>query len=148
MLSQACKYAIRALLYLGVESDVDNKLGSQKIAEELEVPKPFLAQLLRNLATMKVISSTKGPGGGFYLDESNLQKNIWDVIEIIDGPQKFDECYLGLQKCDDAHPCPVHHLHSPFKKKIISDFKEKTISDYINEIKNNGTLLSLKHLGI
>lgn len=148
MLSQACKYAIRALLYLGVESTIENKIGSKKIAEELEVPKPFLAQLLRNLATKKLISSVKGPGGGFYMEDSNLKKNIWDVIVLIDGEGKFDECYLGLQKCDDAHPCPVHHLHSPFKEKIIKDFKEKTVSDYVDEIRSKGTLLSLKHLGI
>ena len=82
------------------------------------------------------------------MEDSNLKKNIWDVIVLIDGEGKFDECYLGLQKCDDAHPCPVHHLHSPFKEKIIKDFKEKTVSDYVDEIRSKGTLLSLKHLGI
>jgi len=65
MLSQACKYAIRAVLFHGVESDEGQKYGAKKISEEFEVPQPFLAQLLRTLASIKVISSIKGPGGGF-----------------------------------------------------------------------------------
>lgn len=66
MLSNACKYAVRAVVYLAIHSNVDNKLGAKNIAEALEVPQPFLAQLLRKLTTNKLVSSSKGPGGGFF----------------------------------------------------------------------------------
>ena len=45
MLSQACKYAIRAVLFLGVESDEGQKYGAKKIAEELEVPQPIFNEI-------------------------------------------------------------------------------------------------------
>jgi len=77
MLLQACKYAIRAVLFLGVESDEGQKYGAKKIAEELEVPPPFLAQLLRTLASIKVISSIKGPGGGFSFKILGIFKTIF-----------------------------------------------------------------------
>ena len=41
MLSNACKYAIRSVLYLSVNLDENKKVGVKKIAEELEVPQPF-----------------------------------------------------------------------------------------------------------
>ena len=49
MLSNACQYAIRSILYLSIFSDKDNKIGVKKIAEELETPQPFLAKLLQQL---------------------------------------------------------------------------------------------------
>ena len=46
MLSNACKYAIRAVLFLGLNSNENIKFSAEKLANELEVPKPFLAQLI------------------------------------------------------------------------------------------------------
>lgn len=144
MLSNACKYAIRAILYLAIHSDETHKIGVKKIAGEIETPQPFLAQLLRQLTINKLISSTKGPGGGFFLDQKNKGKSVWDVISCIDGTYKFDECFLGLSQCNDISPCPAHYIVSPFKKKILSDFRDKTISKLAAEIEKKGTVISLK----
>jgi Rrf2 family protein len=144
MLSNACKYAIRAVIYLTLNSETTAKYGVKKIAEELEVPQPFLAQLLRKLAAERLVSSSKGPGGGFFMDQANKENAIWDVISAIDGTYKFDECFLGLSKCDDVNPCPVHHLVSPFKEELLQDFRQKTIASLAEEIAENGRVISLK----
>tara|TARA_R110000868_G_scaffold143068_1_gene360738 strand:- start:5913 stop:6353 length:441 start_codon:yes stop_codon:yes gene_type:complete len=144
MLSNASKYAIRAMLYLAQNSSPENKIGAKLIAKELETPQPFLAKLLRQLATNMIISSSKGPTGGFYLSEDNKESYLWDVIVCIDGGNKFEQCFLGLSKCDNKNPCPVHHIVSPFKEKILKKFKDKTINDLVKEIDEEGTIISLK----
>jgi Rrf2 family protein len=144
MLSNAAKYAVRAIIYLAIHSNKTNKIGAKKIANNLEMPQPFLAQLLRNLTAHKLISSTKGPGGGFFLNKKNREKSVWDVIVSIDGASKFDECFLGLSKCNDENPCPAHSIVSPFKKAILQDFRDKSINDLVGEIERNGTVISLK----
>ncbi len=146
MLSNACKYAVRAVIYLALNSDETTKYGVKKISEELEVPQPFLAQLLRKLATDRLISSAKGPGGGFFLNQANRDNSVWDIITVIDGTHKFDECYLGLARCDDDNPCPVHHLVAPFKDSVLADFKGKTIVSLAREIEETGRVISLKGL--
>lgn len=146
MLSNASKYAIRAIFYLAMQTDETTKIGAKKIANDLEMPKPFLAQLLRNLTAHKLISSTKGPGGGFFLDKKNREKSIWDVIVSIDGESKFDECFLGLSKCNDENPCPAHFIVSPFKKEILQDFRDKSINKLVQEIEKNGTVVTLRGL--
>lgn len=148
MLSNACKYAIRAILYLAIHTDETHRMGAKKIAEELETPQPFLAKLLMRLATNKLISSSKGPGGGFYLDKKNREKSIWDVVICIDGVHKFDECFLGLSKCNDENPCPAHYIVAPFKKKILNDFRDKTISKLAEETEKKGTVISLKYFSL
>lgn len=144
MLSNACQYAIRSVLYLSLYASDSNKLGVKNIADALETPQPFLAKLLQELKKANIVSSTKGPKGGFYLNAQNFNKRIWDIIKLIDGEDKFNKCFLGLSKCEDSNPCPVHYIASPFKKKILADFKDKTILKFSKEIKASNKVLSLK----
>ncbi|WP_127025123.1 RrF2 family transcriptional regulator [Flagellimonas beolgyonensis] len=148
MLTNACKYAIRAVVYLAIHSDVNHKLGAKNIAEELEVPQPFLAQMLRKLTTNKLVSSSKGPGGGFFMDEGNMENTLWQVVSCIDGDYKFDDCFLGLSKCNNENPCPVHHIVSPFKEEILCNFKDKTIAKLVTEMEQNGMIISLKGIDL
>ncbi|OEK07652.1 Rrf2 family transcriptional regulator [Flavivirga aquatica] len=148
MLTNACKYAIRSILYLAIKTNEDCKISVKTIADELETPQPFLSKLLQQLTRNRLVSSTKGPNGGFYLSDENKQNTIWDIIEIIDGTSKFDECFLGLSKCEDENPCPVHFIVSPFKKRILVNFRDKTISQYVDDIKQSKKIISLKDFDI
>ena len=144
MLSNACKYAIRAILYLAIETDEEKKIGVKKISEELETPQPFLAKLLQQLTKAKLVSSTKGPNGGFYLTKKDKENAVWDIVINIDGTAKFDDCFLGLSTCSDANPCPIHFIVSPFKEKLLENLRDKTITQYVVEMKQTGKVLSLK----
>lgn len=148
MLSNACKYAIRSVLYLALQSDENNKIGVKKIAEALETPQPFLAKLLQQLNKGNLVSSTKGPNGGFYLSKKDKEHAVWDIVKNMDGTSKFEECFLGLSTCSDENPCPVHFIVSPFKEKLLENFRDKTISQYAIEIKQSGKVLSLKDFDI
>ncbi len=145
MLSNACQYAIRSMLYLAMLSDESKIIGVKKIAEELEAPQPFLAKLLQQLVKSKLVSSIKGPNGGFYLNEKNKNKSLWDIIKCIDGTEKFDHCFLGLAECGEENPCPVHFIVAPFKEKLLKDFRDKTISQITKEIIKKGRIISLKN---
>jgi len=144
MLSNACQYAIRSVLYLAIHSDDKKRIGVKLIAEELETPQPFLAKLLQQLAKSDLVSSIKGPNGGFYLTKKNTNNSLWEIVECIDGTDKFNQCFLGLSKCSDENPCPVHFIVSPFKDKLLNDFRDKSIAQFTEEIKLTGRVLSLK----
>lgn len=148
MLSNACKYAIRSVLYLAINSNNSNKISVKTIADELETPHPFLAKLLQQLTKSQLVSSAKGPKGGFYLDTKNSKNSVWDIIKSIDNTHKFDNCFLGLAKCDDKNPCPVHFIVAPFKQSILKNFKDKTIAEYALEIQKTNRVISLKDLEV
>ena len=143
MLSNASKYSIKAVLFLAEKSDETNKLSVQIIAETLKIPKPFIAKLLQQLSKAQMISSTKGPNGGFYLTDEDKNHSICDIIEVIDGPNFFHGCFMGLTSCDDNNPCPVHPIVGAFKENILKQFKEKTINNFSKEINNYNGLLGL-----
>ena len=146
MLSRASKYAILSTLFLCEHSSVDNKISVKVIAESIDVPNPFLAKLFQQLVRGKIISSTKGPNGGFYLSEENSKKNVCDIIENIDGLNKLNECFLGLNECDSKNPCPVHFIVEPFKNNILGKFRDKTIMEFAQEISDKGRVLTLKDI--
>ncbi len=148
MLSNASKYAIRSVLYLAENSSAINKYGAKQIAEELEIPVSFIAKILQQLAKSKVISSVKGPNGGFYTSASNLQNNVCSILGVIENEKIFEGCFLGLPRCSDENPCPIHHIVAPFKEALLDKFQNQTIGDFANEIKINGSYLSLKGVSI
>ena len=144
MLSNASKYAIRAVLFLAEKSNEKNKYGAIEISETLEIPNHFIAKLLQQLAKNKIISSSKGPNGGFYLNSKNLKLKVCDILDVIEMKNVFEGCFLGLTTCGDENPCPVHYIVSEFKVNILKKFKNQSIIELSNEIKETGTFITLK----
>ncbi|MDO9594773.1 MAG: Rrf2 family transcriptional regulator [Lutibacter sp.] len=146
MLSNASKYAILSTLYLAEHSNEERKISVKEIAENIDIPSPFLAKLFQQLVRGKIISSTKGPHGGFYLSEKNKKKNVLDIIDNIDGLNKLNGCFLGLNECDSTNPCPVHYIVVPFKNNILEKFRDITIMEFAQEISDKGTFLAINNI--
>ena len=144
MLSNASKYAIRAMLFLVLHSDKKNKLGSKYLADALEIPEPFLAKLLQQLVRNKLLSSTKGPRGGFYISDANAKNNVCQIIEEIDGHPMFDKCFMGLDRCSEENPCPLHHVVVEFRENLLEKFQSLSLKEFANDIQLKGQFLSLK----
>lgn len=142
MLSKASKYVISAVLYLSKNASEEKKMGPKEIAEKLDIPAPFLAKNLQKLTKDGIITSIKGPNGGFYLTDDNNKKSLFDIIDCVDSIEKFDQCYLGHESCSENNPCVVHHLYAPFKSELINKLKSKTIEEMADEdALNNGNFI-------
>ena len=141
MLSNSSKYALKAVLYLALHTDENNKMMVKDISERINVPKAYIAKLLQELSKRKIISSTKGPKGGFYLNPSNRNETIIQIIEVIDGKKKMESCVLGLEDCNEQKPCPIHRLISPSRSKMIALLESKTINDLATDLELNKVYL-------
>ena len=144
MLSNSCKYAIRAVIYTALHADNIRKLGSKVIAEKLNIPHPFLAKILQDLTRKNLISSTKGPNGGFYLTPDNLKNSVLDIVTCIDGLEKFSQCFLGLHTCSNEKPCSVHSIVEPFKNELILKLSNNTIAQFAKDIQSGNSYISLE----
>ena len=143
MLSNSSKYAIKAVLYLAMNSSERERIMARDIASPINVPQAYLAKLLQELSRENIISSVKGPKGGFYLSKTNKARTLMDVVNIIDGERRLHSCVLGLEKCNADKPCPMHDLVSPSKTLFIKNLEEKSIDDFSDEIKNGVFFLPL-----
>ncbi|POY36707.1 transcriptional regulator [Solitalea longa] len=129
MFSKACEYGIRALIYIAHKSTEGDKLSIKDIAKETGSPEHFIAKILQTLSKQGLVSSTKGPNGGFFLEKNAAPISVMDVIYAIDGPNPFSACVLGLRECDDKHPCPLHNNYKPIKIELLKLFSTKTIQE-------------------
>lgn len=147
LLSRPTTYAIRALLYLAKQNTTEPILAPT-IASAEQLPAPFLAKLLRTLAEAGILSSNRGPGGGYRLAKPADQISLQDVSALFDGLSLANECLLGYGKCLDTTPCPVHKEWGPRKQNILEFLSTTTIASLLSLDSNRiAPLLEEPHRG-
>ncbi|WP_423129853.1 RrF2 family transcriptional regulator [Gaoshiqia sp. Z1-71] len=147
MLSNTCKYALRALIYLGKFSDNGEKIGIKKIAGDLEIPTPFLGKILQNLVKQKILSSTKGPNGGFGLGKPAEEISLYEIVKTIDGEDFFHNCLISLEPCSVHHesgkPCAVHGRFSDVRAQLMEFYLQTSIANVISDMKGHENLIKM-----
>lgn len=138
MLSNTCKYALRALIYLGKFSEEDKRIGIKKISEDLGLSSPFLGKILQNLVKQKLLVSTKGPNGGFALAKKTEEITLWDIVIKVDGEEFFTNCLISLEPCKSHDPtkplCPVHSQYERLRGEISNFYKNTTLGTISRDI--------------
>ena len=144
MLSNTCKYAIRAAIYLAVNEEKGKKVGIKKISAELDLPSPFLGKILQTLAKHKILSSTKGPNGGFGLGKKPEEIKLIDIVFLIDGMDNFDKCGIGINKClEQDIPCAMHFKYANLRDSIKNLFESTSLKGLVDELNQNGSSILL-----
>ncbi|WP_299112433.1 Rrf2 family transcriptional regulator [uncultured Winogradskyella sp.] len=143
MFSNSTKYAIKATLYLAVNSSENEKVVISDIAKPINVPKAYIAKILQALSKKNLISSTKGPKGGFYISEENKQVKIAEIVNAIDGETRINSCLLSLKECDSGNPCSLHHLVYKEKQLIIERLGSTSLEELAKHIKSGKSVLPL-----
>lgn len=131
MFSKACEYGIKATIHISRQSQQGKKVSLKDVAKAVNSPEAFTAKILQLLANNKIILSSKGPGGGYEISESDQFKiTLHHIVQAIDGDKIYTGCGLGLEQCNESKPCPIH-----FKFKAIRDDLDAMLrSTYIYEL--------------
>ena len=138
MISKTCKYGIRAAVFVASKAEVGGKLNVKEIAKEVDAPEAFTAKILQVLNKHRIITSLKGPYGGFYIEQFQLEQPVLNIVNAIDGMSVFKECGLGLKQCSESHPCPMHFQYKTARETLLKTFQETTVGNLAKEI-NGGT---------
>jgi Rrf2 family iron-sulfur cluster assembly transcriptional regulator len=141
MLSNSCRYGIRAVIYLARLPFSKDKTGISKISKDLDLPQPFLAKILQQLVKKKILCSTKGPHGGFALLKESKNITLLDIVTAIDGDDIFTNCVIHNSSCkcvdENKKACTLHDDYSKTRNNLISLFGKKTIYDLVKKANND-----------
>jgi Rrf2 family protein len=136
ILSKSCEYAIRATVYVALKSRGNEKTGIIEIAEAIGSPMHFTGKILQTLVRKNILSSAKGPTGGFYIENGQTLFLI-DIVRAIDGNGLFTACVLGLEKCSETQPCPMHEQIKPIRDRLAIEFSKQSVDDLVHEFEQN-----------
>ena len=128
MFSKSGEYGIRSTLYIACNSLQGNRVSLKSISNAIDSPEAFTAKIMQQLTKHKIVSSIKGPNGGFFITEDQLEKiTLLDVIEVIEGKDKYMGCGLGLATCNEDKPCPIHHQYAKVRNNLRAILEKSSL---------------------
>lgn len=118
-LSEASSLAIHAVVLIAGAEKIVNV---NQIATATGASKNHLAKVMQRLVKVNMVSSTRGPAGGFVLKKPASEITLYDIYYAIEGPIELEDCPL------DRPICPfdkcimggiIHKLTNDFKKYLM-----------------------------
>lgn len=137
MLSLTSEYALRAVLYIA-DQNGNGATRVEEMADALGLPRNYLSKTLNQLAHRGVLTSTRGPTGGFRLAVPASELTLAGVVEGFDADATHRGCLLGRPECSDVNPCPAHHRWRSVAAEVRAFFDGTTVADLLEDSAERG----------
>jgi Rrf2 family protein len=142
MFSKACEYAIRAVIFIVAHGSNGKKVGIKDLCHKIGAPEHFTAKIMQTITRHGIVQSTKGPNGGFYIEEGAASIRLIDIVNAIDGDKIFTGCGLGLKQCSEINPCPIHHQFKSIRTDLQKMLEETKVEELTADLKQGLVFLN------
>ena len=144
MFSKACEYGIKAAIFIAINSYENKRVSPKAISKEINSPHAFTAKILQDLVRHNIVQSIKGAHGGFELDKVNISSiKLSHIVKAIDGDKIYNGCGLGLEICDENHPCPVHGKFKNVRDELKHMLDNTSLEELALNIKSGESFLKV-----
>ncbi|MFW5951766.1 MAG: RrF2 family transcriptional regulator [Gemmatimonadota bacterium] len=126
-MSRTAEHAVRALLYIAANGP--DALKASAIARYLGAPPNYMSKTLHALANAGILSSRRGPTGGFRLAVDPAELTLARIIEVVDDPAPKDICLIENTRCSDRSPCAVHAQWKKVSEQVWGPLRATTLAD-------------------
>jgi len=135
MMSKRCKYALKAMVRLARNYN-QGFLSTAIIAQDENISKKFLEQILLELKRAKLVNSKQGTMGGYYLLKSPDEISLADIYRIFEGPIALTPCislnfYEPCDDCADEATCYLRNELIIVREKTRKSMMEATLTSFI-----------------
>ncbi|MCA9752533.1 MAG: Rrf2 family transcriptional regulator [Gemmatimonadetes bacterium] len=127
MLSRSATHALRALAVLAT-LPAGSSLDTGALAARVEAPANYLGKLLQTLRREGILRSRKGLGGGFSLARPPDDLTLFDIVEPLEGLDRWQRCFLGRPACSAEHSCPVHAVWGSIRDRYLAFLRETRLT--------------------
>jgi len=139
MLSQRAKYALKAMICLATRRD-EVPASVTDIAEEGNIPRSFLEQILSDLKRRNLLISRRGKQGGFLLARPPKDISFADIIRHIDGPLALAPCasrtaYRPCPECGDVKTCTIRRTLLEARDATAAILERTSLADAVKRHK-------------
>jgi len=110
------RYAVTAMLDLALNAQ-DRPITLADISQRQGISLSYLEQLFSRLRKQGLVSSARGPGGGYRLSRNADEINVAQVIEAVDEKVSVTRCG-GKGDCQNGEACLTHKLWCSLSDQI------------------------------
>ncbi|HRP96191.1 MAG TPA: Fe-S cluster assembly transcriptional regulator IscR [Rhodocyclaceae bacterium] len=119
------RFAVTAMIDLA-SREAEGPVTLAGIADRQKISLSYLEQLFGKLRRYKLVSSVRGPGGGYRLARDMSKITVADIIIAVDEPLDATQCG-GKQNCHDDHRCMTHDLWANLNKRMYEYLDSVTL---------------------
>jgi Rrf2 family iron-sulfur cluster assembly transcriptional regulator len=116
ILTTKTRYAVMAIIEIASE-ECGKPLSLNEISERQNISLSYLEQIFARLKKSGIVTSVKGPGGGYVLKNSKV--TVTEVIKSMGEPVKMTRCGNKKKGCSlNKARCKTHHIWQGLEDKI------------------------------
>jgi len=138
------RFAVTAMVDLAM-SGGERPVTLGDISERQKISLSYLEQLFGKLRRRALVSSVRGPGGGYRLSRPMSDLSVGEIILAVDEPIDATQCG-GKENCHDEHKCITHDLWTELNRHIFDYLESVTLSDLVEKQKQSGSTDSVVEL--
>jgi Rrf2 family iron-sulfur cluster assembly transcriptional regulator len=123
------RFAVTAMIDLAMHNG-DGPVTLSEISERQKISLSYLEQLFGKLRRQELVSSVRGPGGGYNLAKPGDQVSVADIITAVDEPIDATQCG-GKENCRDERKCITHDLWTDLNRHIFDYLRDVTLGELV-----------------
>lgn len=124
------RYAVTAMLDLAIHHG-NSPITLADIAQRQGISLSYLEQLFSRLRKRSLVSSVRGPGGGYSLARGAEDINVAEVITAVDENVDTTRCH-GAHNCQDNQRCLTHDLWQDLSSRIYEYLDGISLQELMN----------------
>ena len=122
-ISRKIEYGTRAMVFLASLPE-GMTTSFREIAGHMDIPKDFLAKILKTLVTSKLVKSTRGSRGGYSLARPAATITFLEVIEAVEGPVSVNLCTDSThRRCGYSGACSMLGVWRLGQEKMLEVYR-------------------------
>jgi len=120
------RYAVSAMVDLDKNAR-EKPVTLAAISERQFISLSYLEQLFRRLREAGLVTSVRGPGGGYRLARPSDEITVAEVIQAVNEPVRTTMCENGVRGCHRGNRCDTHQLWEAMGEHIQRFLEAVTI---------------------
>lgn len=124
------RYAVTAMLDVALHSN-HGPVSLAEISERQEISLSYLEQLFARLRKHGLVTSVRGPGGGYVLSRDMSEIAISSIVKAVNESVHATKCH-GEEGCQAGLKCLTHSLWNDLSKRIDNFLTNITLSELVN----------------
>lgn len=117
--------------------EADKPVTLAGISERQSISLSYLEQLFSRLRRQGLVTSVRGPGGGYRLAKPHHEISVSNIITAVDELIDATQCG-GNENCHDEGRCMTHDLWTALNGKILEYLSGVTLADMVETQRNHG----------